>query len=505
MIERLGGLYPSPPDQDCSLPTTVFQRSAVQFALLLVLAVVLRFDTFGDPNLHGDEMFYQTVGVAMHHGATPYVDVWDRKPFGLFLIYYLIAFISSAPLAYQLVATLFVAATAWAIARITARWTSVQGSLLAAVAYLLWLAPLQGYGGQSPVFYNLFIAMAALLVLTALPALQKGAVPKSTYAAMALAGFGITVKTSALFEACFLGIYALIALRQSGLSLTRTARTGVTWAAVGAAPALIIALTYSVLGHWEEYWHAMFTSNLAKETHWPTSLMRLKFLAMALAPVGLFALIGLVRLKPEARRFTLLWLGAAIAGLASVPNFYLHYALPILVPLCVGASTFFGKGIAGSGAAAVLAILSFSISSPFQYGRARESRAAMTQLEHAIDRHVGSGPLLLYDAPPQLYMRTGQPLITPLVFPTHLAHMIEKDVSHLSTLDETNRVLKLKPSVVVMAHPLRNGPVNEETHQLVLGYVGQNCRLIEVVPTLERQRTDMIAVWGDCVRSNAGR
>jgi hypothetical protein len=46
--------------------------------------------------------------------------------------------------------------------------------------------------------------------------------------------------------------------------------------------------------------------------------------------------------------------------------------------------------------------------------------------------------------------------------------------------------------------PPRNAPVNQETHRLVLAYVGRNCRLIEVVPTPERRRTDMIAVWGDC-------
>ena len=49
------------------------ERTALQhltgFAILMAVAVALRLDTFGDPNLHGDEVFYQTVGVAMHHGA----------------------------------------------------------------------------------------------------------------------------------------------------------------------------------------------------------------------------------------------------------------------------------------------------------------------------------------------------------------------------------------------------------------------------------------------------
>jgi hypothetical protein len=79
-----------------------------------------------------------------------------------------------------------------------------------------------------------------------------------------------------------------------------------------------------------------------------------------------------------------------------------------------------------------------------------------------------------------------------------LSHGIEKDVSHLSTLAETRRVLALRPGAVVMAEPIRNGPVNEETHRLVLAYVGQHCRLIEAVPVPERLKTDIIIVWGDC-------
>jgi len=106
--------------------------------------------------------------------------------------------------------------------------------------------------------------------------------------------------------------------------------------------------------------------------------------------------------------------------------------------------------------------------------------------------------LMIYDGPPQLYMLTGQHFMTPLVFPTHLSHLIEKDVSHLSTLGETRRVLALRPGAVVMATGIRNAPANLETRQLVQDYVAQNCRLITTVLTPERTREDWIAVWGDC-------
>lgn len=498
---------------------------AAQFIILLVATLLLRVDTFGDPNLHGDEVFYQVVGIAMHHGALPYIDIWDRKPLGLFLIFYLIAFLSEAPLAYQLAAALCAAGTAWAIAMMAAELrpragedlgpdsacsksrgsrlrgdAAAIGSLLAGLAYLLWLAPLQGFGGQSPVFYNLFIALAALLVLRATPSLREGRVPPGVPIAMLLAGIAITAKTTAVIEASFLGLWCCIALHRSATSVGTLLRNAAAWAAIGAAPALTIALAYWAMGHWAEYWHAMFASNLAKPPHWPTSLHRLKNMGIALAPFLIIAAAGLARQSSAHRGFVVGWLAAAVGGVCIVPNFYLHYALPLLVPLCLAASAFLSRGPLGFGAIVGIAVLSWWIAPPLQFDHTQRSRAAIARLERAVGDHIGDGPLMIYDGPPQLYTRLGKPFPTPLIFPTHLSHLIEKDVSHLSTLDETRRVLAQRPGAVVMAVTIRNGPVNEETHALVLAYVGRNCRPIAIVPTPERQRTDLIAVWGDCRR-----
>ncbi|MEJ5978316.1 hypothetical protein WG901_16810 [Novosphingobium sp. PS1R-30] len=472
----------------------------VRFAILLLVALVLRCDTFGDPNLHGDEVFYHTVGIAMHHGALPYVDLWDRKPFGLFAIYYLITAISTAPLAYQLVATLFAAATASTIDSIATRLRPEAGrevgGLLAGICYLLWLAPLQGFGGQSPVFYNLFIALAALLVLRAMPALREGRAPAVAALAMLLAGLGIAIKTTALFEGAFLGLVCGWTLWRSSAPRGRVVCAVLLWMALGAVPTLLIAGGYAASGHWPEFWHAMVVSNLAKTPHALTSLIRLGIMAVMLLPFLAIASFGLRLTAPEPRRFVLLWLIAAFAGLCAVPNFYLHYGMPLLVPLCIAAAPFLA--LRGRLWMVVIAALSFVLAPPFDFAHTRQSRAAIAELVATVRAHVGRGPLLSYDGPPQIYRLTGQPLITPLVFPTHLSHLIEKNVSQFSTLDETRRLLALRPGAVVMAEPIRNAPVNEETHRLVLDYVGRHCRLIKAVRVPERLGTDAIVVWGDC-------
>ncbi len=474
------------------------KHPAGQFTLLLLLALILRCDTFGDPSLHGDEAFYWTVGVAMHDGAIPYVDVWDRKPFGLFAVYYLIAAISSAPIAYQIAATLAAAGTAWAICAMALRRTGLQGGLLAGSAYLLWLGPLQGFGGQAPVFYNLFIAMAALIVLRALPALQEGRAPRSVPLAMLLAGIGITIKTTALFEAMFLGLYATAVLARSPAGLPRTARAALTWAAIGAAPSLAIAAGYWAGEHWAEYWHAMVTSNLAKPSDLLTAWLRLRIMFVFIAPLLVFAGFGLLETDKETRSFLLPWLLAGFVSLLAVANFYIHYAMPLTVPLALAASAFLARGALGRIAIAILAILSFVVAPPFKFDHTRQSRKAMEELVKTVQAHDAGRGLLTFEGPSQLYAYTGKPFMTPLVFPTHLSAQIEKDVSHLSTAAEMRKALAGKPGVVVKAQPIHNAPVNAETQTMVEAYVRAHCRLIGMHKILERTQDIDLAVWGDC-------
>ncbi|MCH4090465.1 hypothetical protein [Acetobacter sp.] len=54
---------------------------------LLLFAIVSRVATFGNPLIHIDEQFYLFAGGRLLHGDLPYVQIWDRKPLGLFLLY----------------------------------------------------------------------------------------------------------------------------------------------------------------------------------------------------------------------------------------------------------------------------------------------------------------------------------------------------------------------------------------------------------------------------------
>jgi hypothetical protein len=477
----------------------LIRSSFAQFAILLAVALALRAYTFGDPNLFIDEAFYFAAGNAMHHGALPYVDIWDRKPFGLFALYYLIAGVSSAPAAYQIAATLFAALTAWTIGKIVHLWSGWPGALGAGIAYLFLLAPFQGFGGQTPVFYNLFIAVAALLVARSAPALSDGRISPAIPLAMLSAGLAITIKTTALFEAVFLGLFALAAIGRSTLPLAARLKHGASWALLGALPTLAIMTGYALAGHWSEYWQAMTGANLSGE-RWDAYSAQIRFRLMlnALAPLLALAAFGVLELQGPARRFVLVWIGAALIGLAAFPYFHMHYALPLLVPLCVAAGAFLARKWIGPLALVALCALSFSRSPPLDWDHTARSKAAMERLAAAIREHHGGGGLLVYEGPPFLYTMTGQRFPSPLAFPAHLYHGIEKDVSHLNTLSEVKRVIATRPGAVVMTVEPRDGPLNEETYAVVDAYVRANCRLVAKEEAPERLRTDLVLVWGDC-------
>ncbi|MES2493119.1 MAG: hypothetical protein V4579_07570 [Pseudomonadota bacterium] len=470
----------------------------------VALSIVLRMASFGHPNIDGDETFYFLVGQAMHDGAVPYVDVWDRKPIGLFVLFWLIAGVSRSVIAYQVTAALFAGMTALVVARIARRWAGGQGAILAGTVYLLLLPLFWGYGGQAPVFYNLFVSLCALLVLQALPTLREGGgLSWRICLAMLVGGIAITIKQTALFEAAYFGLFVAAVLYRSSMPRARLAGTVLILAAIGAGPTLAAAAWYGLAGHWGEYWHAMVTSNIAKQKpDTITVLARSLGLYFRIAPLVCVTLLGLVLGSNGGaahgdRKFLIGWLAAATLGFLSVPNFYMHYALPLLVPLCVAAAIFFSRRDLGIVAFAVIAGLSYHWYYPFARRYTEIAQISVGSLARSIRQHDGGGGLLVFDGPPLLYALAEKRFLSPLVLPSHFNYAVERNVSHLDTSAEMARVLAAGPGVVVMPVWNRN-PRNEETWQQVLSYVSRNCRLVDAQLSYEYIASGLMAVYGDC-------
>jgi hypothetical protein len=469
--------------------------------LLLAYAIAMRVVTWGDPNFFVDDSFYLLVGQRMHDGFIPYVDIWDRKPFGLFAVYYLIAGLSRQVAAYQITGMLFATSAAFAIHRMVSSLTSRQGGVLAAIAYLCLMCTFDGVNGQAPVFYNTLIAWSAWCVLSELDRLEQGRIGWKIWTAMALCGLAITIKQTSLFESAFFGIFVLFKLRQAGRSPRQIAPPAVAMALIGALPTLAIAAAYALSGHWHEYWTAMVHANLDKPSLGVS--FTLKWVWAISGRIVLIAGIVIWSVRRgvpygREREFLIGWLCAALIGFVIIPNFFLHYVLPLLVPFSVFAGYLYARPDIGRIWLAATLCFNWIWYNPLAIDATRKSVAAMDRLAAMVRDHDGGGGLFVFDGPPYLYAMTGKKFLSPLVFPHHFNHLVERNASHIATQPELARVLAGGPGIIIDSPYPRNFPPNWDSVYAVKAYEARHCRLLGTVKVWEMGFGDDLVVYGDC-------
>lgn len=479
-----------------------FSKWQSQLAICLLMGLVLRATIFGDPAVHVDEDFYFLVGQRMHLGLLPYVDMWDRKPLGLFLLYYLFAGISHSVLSYQIAAWLSAGYTAFVVTRIASRWTEPQGAVLAGLVYLALLNGFEGIGGQSPVFYNAFTASAAWCVVSAIPALRAGRIPTRVYGAMALLGLAITIKQTVFFESVFFGLFTvyLLAGSKSPLPWLRIA----LFVTLGAAPFLAIAAFYYRDGYWFAFWYAMITANLDKAPV-PLFAYVVRFVQILLRawPAAIVVVIAFrksLRSDPasEYRPFLAWWMVAALVGFISVPNLYVHYCLPVALPAAIIMASELNRRVLGLFYALVIFAMAITVSNTFDRARSTANIRDMKELATAIRTHSPNNTLFVFDAPPLLYTLSGAQPLSRLLLPNHFTEAAERNTSYLNTAAEIRRVIAHRPGAVAMSTKPRPPFYNHDSYRVVNAYVEHHCRPVASSHTYEMYRDDTIIIYGDC-------
>jgi len=247
-------------------------RAVPAWAVFLLVALLARAITFGNPIVHNDEQFYFVAARAWLDGALPYVGVWDRKPILLFALYLPAAALGfpAGIWAYQAMALASVTATAALIARFARRAGWSKGALAAGTAYIVWLNLLEGQGGQAPVFYNLLMIVAAGLLA---PRPDDAARPRRRLAhgvaALALVGLALQVKYSVVFEGLFFGHWWLWRERRLGARWPRWLGGGTLLVAAALAPTAAAWGAYTAIGQGPEFFFANFASFLSRKADPP--------------------------------------------------------------------------------------------------------------------------------------------------------------------------------------------------------------------------------------------
>ena len=452
-------------------PMTSPTATSRNLLLLVAVALAARAITFGNPIVFVDEEFYLTAAHAVCNGAVPYVDVWDRKPVGLFLLY-LPAGCAGARAGvwiYQAIALGAVVGTALLIVRLARRAGWTAGAMPAAALYILWLNFADGQGGQAPVFYNPLVAGAALLTVGAA---RQGGSRRRWFGlgAMLLVGTAMQIKYAAVFEGVFFGLWLLWAERRAA-GWTAALLLGLALIAAALLPTAAAAGAYATTGHLPAFLYANFVSILQRSADpLPEQLTNLETSAAILLPLLIVAAGGLLgRDGSTEQRFLRGWAMAAIGGFVVFGSWFNHYTLPVIVPLAVcAAGSIARQGWSGRATAWVLGIAFVAGQGVLLSERhIRGSPAQFRRIVAAVGHRPGA--LYVYSGSSLYYGFSERPVLTRYLFPSHLQTARENGAVGVSQRAETLHILRQRPAVVVVQS--LDGGERPDLHVGVVGWL----------------------------------
>ena len=458
-----------------SIPTKTPSLLLVACGLAL-LAVLVRWQTFGNPVIGFDEQFYLLVGDRMWHGMVPYVDIFDRKPIGLFLIYAGADGLGNDPfLQYKLVALSFVVATALLIYRGATRIGTPFSAVVVACLYIVWLNFMEGEGGQSEIFFNLPMIAAGLLVWRAFDphrhVVRRGA------GAMLLVGVALQIKYTVVFEGIFFGCILLYSQYVADKRIGTLMLAGLAWIGCALLPTALALGWYWHIGALAPFVFANFFSMFGK--HVGNQIYGSGEIILILLPLMLLTLPSW-RHRDGASRFVRMWVIAAILGVVIMGSYGTsHYGMPVLVPATLAAAPFFARARRAKRYAAAILGVSFIASqvviARVEYLKGGEAAARVI----AAAARPSHGCIYVYDGYPALYMLTHSCLPTRWAFPGHLNTQDEAFPAALGVdpVAEERRILATRPDVIVTNAPAYAG-VNPVTLALLQAALAKDYRLV---------------------------
>ncbi len=462
------------------------------FAFITLLAMIVRLPGFGDPAPDFDEQLYHLAGLEMLKGQMPYVDVWDRKPFGLFAIYAFAALIGHGmPISYQFLAAAFAAVGASQVYCIGRRFGDMWASLVAALIYLISFPLFAAPSGQSEVFYIPLLLGMLQLTIAACESGSMEKARKSALIAMLLGGLALQIKYTVLPQCAFFGFAMLWRLHRLGVPPLHLAKNAAIFAGIGLAPTLAVTLGYAATGHFGTYFYANFESIFSRgKLVGPMADSYIRWIGWGSGWLWVTTAIGaaLVLIRWRSCRFgyglVALFTAASLSSIFMVGNIYVHYFIPAAAGLALLSVPAFSKGPLNR-FLSVIAILLACGYSHFDtlIFRGNIDRATIPRIAATLSPFVGkkASCLFVYDGPMALYQATGSCLPSRYPFPDHLNNALEIESIGVDTGDEVRRIFANRPGAVVTTNLIAVPRRNEITAKIVNEEVAKNYTRIDYV------------------------
>ena len=430
---------------------------AATLLLLTLLAFVLRSGQFFNPIDGLDEQLYFYIGDRMLQGAIPYVDLWDRKPYGLFALFAAMRWMGGPDMAFvKIVATGCAALTALIVSAIANRTASRGPAVLAGAFYLIATYQLWGAKPQTAIYYNLPITFAFWLTLDCSAALASRGDRSRVFAAMLLAGLCIQIKTNAVFEGASLGAWVLWRMLRAQAPVQRIAGMTAGMVLLGILPTIAVGLGYAKAGHFGDFWFANFESLLLKRgTLGAAAQLRVWSMLALVAPVLTVLAWGLYRATGGGRRWTdhlvllAAWSVAGMVDAVAIGGFWPHYALPLAVPAAILSAHAFATPRLGPIAFTLLSAYPVAEATVLDRISAIRTREIAARTVAAIPDDVRTTCMFIYEGPVIYYHLKQACTVTRFVFSDHLRSSAEAHALPEDATRALREALAARPGVIL--------------------------------------------------------
>lgn len=451
------------------------------FIIIAVFGILCRFSSFGNPLINVDEGFYLFVGGDMLHGAIPFVDVWDRKPLGLFILYAFFHLFGPYRLwAYQIGALASVCLTGIVAMKMARSVASATGALFAALLYVAWLDLAGGEGGQSPVFYNLLVGCAMLNIVRLISAekLTQAEIIKRGSMAMLLFGLSLQIKYTTVFEGCFAGIFLGYILRQNRFSWPATGRYLALFATIALLPTVMVGGAYWLCGYGSQWWFANILSIFCRSKE-PPAILAYNFMNIALliGPLflNIFLQVILCRNRSAVQRrcafFFNAWSVCAVIGVFLIGEWYNHYAIPAFLPLSIASASLFASPVGRIWLVVLLGV--GTVKGQAMVLENQKNNGNARTVHHVLDViSKQKGCLFIYNGSAVFYDFLPPCRLTDHPFPGHFDSIVENRATGMDPATEVRNVLRQNPTYIMAYTPPRMDE-NEAVRAIVYDRIRQ--------------------------------
>jgi len=446
----------------------------------ILLAIALRFLSFQYTVIDHDESSYLVIAQEILDGKILYVDVWDTKPVGIFLIFAaIIKIFGHSIFAIRLFASLFIGFTSFFLFLSLKRWGKKNVlALIGGLSYLLFCSVHKwNFAANTEIFFNLFTAIALFFFSGKKNNLHF-------FLSGLFIGIGFIIKYFVLFDlAAFWLFYVFVFVKKEGSSLLNVFKNTISMGLGFIIPFTSVFFYYYFSNYFEEFVFVSFVLPRNYINNFNITKVFLFFSEFYLVYIPFIILFIIAIFKGKNRTlvyFSLLWFAMIWIIILLPGKFFHHYYFQLLLPLAFLIPEVFNtdsttERFLRKHYKIVLAIFLSAFvfwNVGFQYTMFFNKTDHRKEVARYLNKELKENDILYCNYSSVIYFLTKKSPPQKYIHPTLLSKEEHINAIKVDVDKEAMRVINKKPSVLV---------IQGGTHRFITNYISIHCFLVNEI------------------------